>query len=193
MAQINQSYDGDHMSYDPIKTHYGLIATEIIRHRLASKPAQLDMLMQHAFCLACLDGNAFEGLIDQYLPEAYANLWANSQLDTVALPLLYPSTASDAWRAALSRDHPQYGDMDEARRAELLDQFAVDPRGNKINMESILDKATDVLGSTQKAEDWVDHYSDTLGDTPRRMSSTPEGTNEVMLHLAGISRHGHDA
>lgn len=57
------------------------------------------------------------------------------------------------------------------------------------NLERIIEKAADVLGSEEKALDWIDHKSATLGDTPRRLSATDEGTNRVLFHLAGISRH----
>jgi len=57
------------------------------------------------------------------------------------------------------------------------------------NLQKIIEKATDVLGDEAKALDWIDHVSATLGDTPRQLSETTEGTNKVLLHLAGISRH----
>lgn len=172
---------------------YGLLPVEIIRESLTS--VQWDVIMQHALCLACLDGNAFPALIDQYTPEAYANLWSNSSLpmDGVDLPLLYPATASDAGMASLMPSHPQYGEMDQDVRNRILDQFEVDPRGKPQYVTAILDKAIDVLGSRQHAEDWLDQYSSTLDDYPRRMAGTAEGTNQVLRHLGSISRHGHDA
>ena len=178
-----------------IKAHlpYGLLPVEVIRQSLS--PTQWGVIMHHALCLACLDGNAFPGAIDQYTPEAYANLWSNSSLpmDGVNLPLLYPATASDAGMASLSPSHPQYGEMDQEVRNRILDQFEVDPRGKPQYVNAILDKATDVLGSREHAEDWIDQYSGTLGDYPRRMAGSSEGTNEVLRHLTSISRHGHDA
>ena len=63
----------------------GLIPEETIVTALSF--AQLSRLREHALALACLDGNAFPQLIDQYLPEAYANLWQNSHLR--GLPDLY--------------------------------------------------------------------------------------------------------
>jgi uncharacterized protein (DUF2384 family) len=57
------------------------------------------------------------------------------------------------------------------------------------NLEKIIDKATDILGDEARALDWIDHTSATLGGTPRELSATDEGTNAVMIHLAGISRH----
>lgn len=171
---------------------YGLLPVEVIRNGV--RPDQWGILMQHALCLACLDGNSFPDCIEQYVPEAYANLWANSALPMqgVNLPLLYPETAADAGMAGLSPSHAQYGEMDQETRNRILDQFLVDPRGVPTYVKAILDKATDVLGGRDKAEDWIDQFSGTLGDYPRRLAATKEGTDRVLLHLAGISRHGHD-
>lgn len=57
------------------------------------------------------------------------------------------------------------------------------------NLQKIHDKAVDVLGSNERATDWIDHNSATLGGTPRVLSETDEGTNQVLLHLGQISRH----
>lgn len=57
------------------------------------------------------------------------------------------------------------------------------------NVERILDKAADVLGSRERGQEWIDKRSATLGATPRELAATDEGTRQVLLHLAGISRH----
>lgn len=57
------------------------------------------------------------------------------------------------------------------------------------NLQSIIDKAIDVLGTKDRALDWIDHTSATLGGTPRVLSSTDEGTKKVLIHLGTISRH----
>ncbi len=57
------------------------------------------------------------------------------------------------------------------------------------NITRILEKATDVLGTHERALDWVDHMSATLGGTPRELAETKEGTTAVLLHLGAISRH----
>jgi uncharacterized protein (DUF2384 family) len=59
------------------------------------------------------------------------------------------------------------------------------------NIMRIIDKATDVLGTSDRAIDWLDHMSGTLNDTPRALAETDEGTARVLLHLGGISRHSH--
>ncbi len=59
------------------------------------------------------------------------------------------------------------------------------------NLQLILDKAEDVLGGKDKANDWIEHTSATLGDSPRNLSETAEGTIAVLLHLSAISRHSH--
>lgn len=57
------------------------------------------------------------------------------------------------------------------------------------NLQKIHEKAIDVLGSQERATDWIDHTSATLGGTPRSLSESNEGTRKVLIHLAGISRH----
>lgn len=59
------------------------------------------------------------------------------------------------------------------------------------DIERILDKAADVLGSRSQAEEWIDKRSATLGATPRELARDADGTRRVLLHLAGISRHSH--
>lgn len=57
------------------------------------------------------------------------------------------------------------------------------------NLDQIIDKATDILGSEDRALDWVDKVSATLGSAPRGLSESQEGTEAVLLHLNTISRH----
>lgn len=57
------------------------------------------------------------------------------------------------------------------------------------NILKIQDKAADILGDNTRALEWMDHMSGTLGDTPRQLAKTDEGTARVLLHLGGISRH----
>ncbi len=57
------------------------------------------------------------------------------------------------------------------------------------DIERIIERAAEVLGGEDRAQDWVDHQSATLGGTPRQLAETPEGTKAVILHLNGISRH----
>lgn len=59
------------------------------------------------------------------------------------------------------------------------------------NLETILDRATDVLGTRDRADDWVDKQSATLGSSPRALSESDEGTKSVLLHLKTISQHSH--
>lgn len=55
------------------------------------------------------------------------------------------------------------------------------------NLQKIIDTANDVLGEDH-VEDWLDKTSGTLGNSPRALSESDEGTNKVLAHLAGISR-----
>ena len=57
------------------------------------------------------------------------------------------------------------------------------------NVRKILSRATDVIGNDAAAREWLDKRSGTLGATPRELAETDEGTERVLLHLAGISRH----
>lgn len=59
------------------------------------------------------------------------------------------------------------------------------------NLQRIIDKATDILGSEDRALDWIEKTSGTLQGTPHSLSETHEGTQAVLLHLATISRHTH--
>ncbi len=57
------------------------------------------------------------------------------------------------------------------------------------NFDRIIEQATDVLGDADKAHDWVEKMSATLGGIPAHIAETDEGRDRVLLHLAGISRH----
>ena len=57
------------------------------------------------------------------------------------------------------------------------------------NLNKILDVAINVIGNEPAAREWLDKRSGTLGATPRELAETDEGTERVLLHLAGISRH----
>jgi len=179
------------MTYSPSPSAFGALSVELIRSKLSEE--QWAKLWQHAIALACLDGNAYLDVIERYVPDAYDNLWSNSALDMLGLPNLHPYDATDAAYASMSPSHPQYEEMEAARRNDILDRFEVDPRGKPENVEAIITKASDILGSREKAEDWIDQYSATLADYPRRMAATANGTDEVLRHLGRISHHGHDA
>jgi hypothetical protein len=180
------------MSYKRQTTYFGPLPVEIIRMKL--NEAQWGVIMQHAICFACLDGNSYPEVIEQYIPDAYSNLWMNSGgLDLTGLPNLYPCDVIEAGMASMMPSHPQYNEMDADRRKEILDEFLIDPRGNPIFVQAILDKATAVLGGEDVAKDWIDQYSATLEDYPRLMAATRKGTDEVLCHLTRVSQHGHDA
>lgn len=57
------------------------------------------------------------------------------------------------------------------------------------NMKRIIDIATEVFGTEERALDWTEKMSGTLGSTPAVLSETDEGTNAVLLHLANIARN----
>lgn len=57
------------------------------------------------------------------------------------------------------------------------------------NLEKIYAKAEDVLGDAERAEEWVQKMSATLGAKPIDLAATDEGTQQVLLHLNSISRH----
>lgn len=51
------------------------------------------------------------------------------------------------------------------------------------NEEKIRNRATEVFGSEEKAEDWLEKYSKTLGGTPKEVGKTNAGCEAVMQHL----------
>lgn len=123
--RIEQSSDGVEVMGQPVSAMHVRMPTEseIIG---ALTTDQLVRLREHAMCLACKDGNAFDGLIDQYLPDAYENLWRNSRVgERDGLPMIYPASAGDHWYAFITPEHPSHSDMDDARRAELVAAFTL--------------------------------------------------------------------
>lgn len=77
----------------------GSVTVEDLKRRLSWE--HLAVLMQHALCLACLHGNAFGSeTVEQYLPDAYNNLWGNSAVGGGGeLPNLYMETAAQYYSA----------------------------------------------------------------------------------------------
>jgi len=49
-----------------------------------------------------------------------------------------------------------------------------------------LERATEVLGSTARAENWLDKMSSTLQCHPRELLSTKEGYERVLRHLHSV-------
>lgn len=110
--------------YELYRNSWGFLPERFIKERLTKR--QIEILRHHALAFACLDGNSFPGLIDQYMGEAYANLWNNGSYRDEGLPLLYPCDAADGWWARLPVNHPQYEQYEpeygrtQERREELL-------------------------------------------------------------------------
>ncbi len=64
--------------------------------KTALTPDQFLILMHHATCLACLDGNVcIDETIPQYCLDAYVNLWQNSHVGDGYLPNLFPMKAGE--------------------------------------------------------------------------------------------------
>lgn len=55
--------------------------------KAAATDAEWSRLMEHALCLACLHGNAFPDLVEQYASEAFVNLRQNGWPPIAALAL----------------------------------------------------------------------------------------------------------
>jgi uncharacterized protein (DUF2384 family) len=53
-------------------------------------------------------------------------------------------------------------------------------------IEKVIERATEVLGSVDKANEWVDKKSKTLGANPRVLCETKEGYDQVLKHLHWI-------
>lgn len=58
----------------------------IAQIKAACTDTQWSRLMDHALCLACLDGNAFPDLVEQYVPEAWVNLMWNGWTGSEKFP-----------------------------------------------------------------------------------------------------------
>jgi uncharacterized protein (DUF2384 family) len=56
------------------------------------------------------------------------------------------------------------------------------------NYETILDRAEEVFGNKDRAEDWMVKVSDSLGTTPSKKCVTQEGMDKVLLHLIKIEQ-----
>lgn len=56
--------------------------------RAAATGEQWSCLMDHALAFACLDGNAFPDLVEQYVPEAWVNIMWNGWADGARFPQL---------------------------------------------------------------------------------------------------------
>jgi hypothetical protein len=96
----------------PVPTLFPSVTEEQLKKELPL--GELNALRQHALCLACLQGNSFYDLIDQYLVDAYNNLWSNSSLDDgnyfgIRIRNLYPMTAGQHWDAVRRVDMQKLG------------------------------------------------------------------------------------
>jgi len=73
------------------------MSVEYLRERLTYR--EFEFLFEHATCLACLQGNAFDDSIDQYCLQAYVNLWSNGYVGkNHNIPNLYQVTAAEYYR-----------------------------------------------------------------------------------------------
>lgn len=111
---MDGQYVDDLQGYIPVDgpTLFPSTTNEQLVDALTSE--QLKALKQHALCLACLAGNAFPDLIDQYLVDAYNNLWQNGWLDDgrytgIRIVNIYPQTASEHWHTGRDAMLRAYG------------------------------------------------------------------------------------
>lgn len=80
------------------------LTAQDLKNRLNGE--QYALLFEHATCLACLQGNAFDQSIEQYCLEAYVNLWQNSHVgDRYNLPNLYPVMAAEYYSKRTMTKH----------------------------------------------------------------------------------------
>ena len=83
------------------------------------------ILFPHALTLACLDGNAFSEMINQYMPEAYENLKSNSWLERLGLKDHIFIEANDQ-TASLSIqcwDKTPWAIVPKAGKANIIEDF----------------------------------------------------------------------
>jgi uncharacterized protein (DUF2384 family) len=52
--------------------------------------------------------------------------------------------------------------------------------------ETALNRAIDVLGDENRAKDWLEKMSSTLGSSPKELLSDQDGLNRVLRHLRSI-------
>lgn len=69
--------------YYVAKPDGGFLPVDAIKR--AATEAEWARLMEHALCFACLDGNAFDEVVEQYVPEAHENLRVNGCNPVAAL------------------------------------------------------------------------------------------------------------
>ena len=54
------------------------------------------------------------------------------------------------------------------------------------NYDVALERATEVLGSRERAEEWLEKMSRTLCCAPRDLLKTSEGLHQVLRHLRSV-------
>ena len=54
------------------------------------------------------------------------------------------------------------------------------------NYDIALDRATEVLGNQERAEEWLEKMSTTLGNSPRGILSDRAGLEQVLRHLHSV-------
>ncbi len=52
--------------------------------------------------------------------------------------------------------------------------------------DDALDRATEVLGTKERAEEWLDKMSDSLGSSPRKLLDSKEGFDRVLRHIHSV-------
>lgn len=54
------------------------------------------------------------------------------------------------------------------------------------NYDTALDRATEVLGDKERAEEWLEQVSGTLGGSPKDLLANQEGLNRVLRHIHSV-------
>lgn len=54
------------------------------------------------------------------------------------------------------------------------------------NYDIALARATEVLGDRERAVDWLDKMSGTLGNSPKELLSDTDGLNQVLRHIRSV-------
>jgi len=54
------------------------------------------------------------------------------------------------------------------------------------NYEVALDRAVEVLGDNERAIEWLDKMSHTLGSSPKELLADTEGLNKVLRHIRSV-------
>lgn len=120
----------DHLQgYIPVEApgYFPCVTLEQLKVELTHE--EYRTLKQHALCLACLAGNAFASVVEQYMIDAYNNLWWNDLLGNntnqfIAIKNIYPMSARECLIKDIVEKATEMG-IDPAEDIDLILKYYV--------------------------------------------------------------------